>query len=43
LSVDALLAVIGLGVLAGGGIIGIDAVIIRKLRRDRRRSREDDG
>jgi len=40
--VEALLAVIGLGVLAGGGIIVIDAVIIRKLRRDRQRTREED-
>jgi hypothetical protein len=40
--VDALLAAIGLGVIAGGGIIVVDALIIRKLRRDRQRSREVD-
>jgi hypothetical protein len=40
--VAALLAVIGLGVIAGGGIIVIDALIIRKLRRDGQRSMEDD-
>jgi len=32
---DALLAVIGLGVLAGGTIILVDSLILRRIRRQR--------
>jgi hypothetical protein len=39
---DALLVVIGLGVLAGGSILVIDSLIIRRLRRSRNQNDQDE-
>jgi hypothetical protein len=38
---DALVAVIGLGILAGGAIVIIDSVILRRIRRQRQEERDD--
>jgi hypothetical protein len=40
---EALLVVIGLGLLAGGSIVVIDSLIIRRLRRGAPPDRDQDG